>query len=419
MGKVWELMLEVLDVILSTFMQLITVIISAVVDAFVYLFHTGLLKPLIQELMGSFSMSTSMFHENSADLISLILSYCYEKIRIVGFAILLLVAFWQVFKTFFAYSGYTQTEESWKIAAKLILYGLLVLYSKQICQMSIGAGVGIVNLLGQVQVESKQVVEGETKIIYSNDILDMVGVGNINVKVKVPVIEINKSDVGTTMKAVVNNLLTKLENFEVNATNPAAPIIKFILIIMIDLQLLKISLDMTEKYMNLLLMVIISPVAFACGVSKATNKILNKWVSLFASCIVYQVLQFVIIGMVYFIVSDPNGDGIFKILILVWCILEMSLNINDLINELGFAQLGKSSTGVLRMAKGLNAMGEEAANLYGRGKNIGNGIGKKMSGGGTTSSGDIEASVKNQDSGEGIGVSVQNTKSGPDINLQV
>ena len=52
-------------------------------------------------------------------------------------------------------------------------------------------------------------------------------------------------------------------------------------------------------------------------------------------------------------------------------------------------------------------------------RNIGNGIGKKMSGGGTTSSGDIEASVKNQDSGEGIGVSVQNTKSGPDINLQV
>ena len=129
------------------------------------------------------------------------------------------------------------------------------------------------------------------------------------------------------------------------------------MIILIDMKLFNVALDMTEKYMNLVLMIIISPLAFACGVAKATNKILNKWVTFFTSCILYQVGQFILMAMVYYISCHSNANP-FKLLLILWAILAMAEDLPSLIDELGFAQIGKSATAIVQVAKGLDSVTE-------------------------------------------------------------
>ena len=148
----WDVVLAIGRVLLSSVGSIITAVLTGLFEATVYVVHDQMMKPLIQELMGTFTMSTAMFHENSKDMISMLLIYCYERVRIIGFAVLMLIALWQVFKSFFAYAGYSQPEESWKIGLKLMLYGILVLYSKEICELAIGIAVEIVGILGGIDV---------------------------------------------------------------------------------------------------------------------------------------------------------------------------------------------------------------------------------------------------------------------------
>lgn len=323
--------------------SLITSIVMGLIDGYIYLLHDCMLKPLIQELVSTFSMNKEMFHESSNDMMSLMLTYCHEKIQVVGFAILLLIAMWQVFKTFFAYAGLTEAEESWKISAKLIIYGFLVLYSKDICEIAIDMALKAIDVLGGVDTGAKST---EYDIIVLN----------------LPA----SSNIGSNIKEIIKNVLERIGKFPIEASNPFAPVIKGLMIAMVDIKLLNVSLDMTEKYMNLVFMILISPIAFACGVAKSTNKLLNKWVTFFMSNILYQVFQFVLLGMLYYITVKMNNDNTIKILLLMFSLVSLMTSLNDLIDELGFAQLGKSASAILRTISGINSMAGSVAESAGR-----------------------------------------------------
>ena len=352
----WDVVLAIGRVLLSSVGSIITAVLTGLFEATVYVVHDQMMKPLIQELMGTFTMSTAMFHENSKDMISMLLIYCYERVRIIGFAVLMLIALWQVFKSFFAYAGYSQPEESWKIGLKLMLYGILVLYSKEICELAIGIAVEIVGILGGIDV-SGNIQRRNAGNLFSGDVANNFSNLYGSWESTNYLGHILTGNVGSNMREIVTKVLDTVESLEIARDNPIGAIVQWLMIILIDMKLFNVALDMTEKYMNLVLMIIISPLAFACGVAKATNKILNKWVTFFTSCILYQVGQFILMAMVYYISCHSNANP-FKLLLILWAILAMAEDLPSLIDELGFAQIGKSATAIVQVAKGLDSVTE-------------------------------------------------------------
>ena len=370
--------MEIVDVIIDLVTTMIPsfsgIVITGFIDAIIWLFHSALLKPLAQELVGSFMINESMLHESSYEIVGLILNYCYRKMLIIGFSILMLIAMWQLFKSFFSYFGETQSEEGWRIGLKVIMYGILTLNAKSICEQVIKLATGIMEGIGNISVamnSSKDQIAGTLvpSIIENagNSVGNLVGINNFggtlanNMGFSTQTLA---QTVGSTMKEAISNIYFVLENGEFAPTVSLSKLLQFIMIILIDVKLVKFAINMAEKYMNVVLMIIISPVAFACGVSKSTSNILKKWVSLFTSGVLYQLFQYLVIAMLYYIVTHTGDANIFKVLLIIWSVLSMAENADSLVDELGFSSLGRGATGIMGMTKALNHIPLPNADFY-------------------------------------------------------
>ena len=319
---------QAIDMVIEIFVGFIDLIVSALVDALIWLFHTALMKPLISEFIGEFMINEKILSLKETEIMGLLLNYCYQKMQLIAFSAVILIASWQLFKIYFSYFGTTATEEGWKIGGKFIIFGVLVFKSKEICLFAIKIFTGMAEQIGGIALTVSET-----------------------------------NSIGSTMKEAIVSIFDILENTEFSRLETYGELVKFCLILAIDIKLLKIAIDIAEKYMNLVLMIVISPLAFACGVTKATNKYLTKWVSFFSSGILYQLLQYTMIAMLYFVTNKVTtkvtgggllfenatkyvleGTDAFRLLFIVWGILSIGQNAVSIIDELGFSSLGEGAT---------------------------------------------------------------------------
>lgn len=325
----------IINQILGVFLEFTSLIIAVLVDALLYIFHNGMLRPIVTELYGSFIITRDLF--SPKEIVGLLLNYSYAKMRIISISIMVLVSGWHLFKTYFAHFIQTEVEDGLKIAAKLMIFTALAWSAKDICLRFVDIGA--------------EVITGIVRLAINNGI----GKGETN---------------GEIFKNNISNMFDVLENmnFSVFSTGGDAggvfDIVKFVFILKMDSKLLKLGVDMAEKYIMLVFMIVISPIAFACGVVRSTATVLSKWVSLFSSTILYNVMQSMVMSFLFYaanfmtvkqesalgfwgsFVPDTylikDGYG-FKFITIMYAIVTLGQNAVYLIDELGFSFLGESS----------------------------------------------------------------------------
>lgn len=119
-----------------------------ILDLFMELI-SGLYKMLIDTIFSPFKEALNLFTSTPEKLAELqFIDIIFEKLRIVGFAIFILIIGWQVFKVFFAYLGF-ECEEPLKIAGKGLIFGILIYYSKDLIYIILGVFKNIVDLVWQ------------------------------------------------------------------------------------------------------------------------------------------------------------------------------------------------------------------------------------------------------------------------------
>lgn len=362
-----EIAYQFLYMVVEIFVGMVDLLVSALVDALIWLFHSALMKPLVSEFIGDFMINDNMLSLKETEMMGLLLNYCYQKMQLIAILVIMLIASWQLFKTFFAYFGQTATEEGWKIGLKVIVYGLLIFKAKDICLIAIRMFNEVAQEIGGIALTIE-----EAKVIGEN--------------------EIAKSVTRNGMKDAILSIYNILENTEFSKLETYGELAKFCIIIAIDFKLLKMAIDMAEKYMNVMLMIVISPIAFACGVAKSTNRFFSKWVNFFISGILYQLLQYTVICMLHSItkgvVRQSNatrffwggqknvlveGVSAFRLLFVVWGILSIGENAVSIIDDLGFSSLGQSANQLYRFVQFIpaNQLYNKLGNLKNRKKKKG------------------------------------------------
>jgi len=244
--------------ILDLFMQLINGLYKMIIDA--------IFSPL-KEMMNLFLATP----ENIAQF--QYINVIFDKARVIGMALLILIVGWQCFKVMFSYAGF-QCEDPLKIAVRAIISGFFMYYSKDLIYVILGIFRNIVNLIWTVW-----------------------GGGSI-------------SDSPT-------QFTTAITGFIFNATGTVT-LIQMILILYLIYKFIKLAFKFAERLVLTALLIMGAPLAFACNVSSATEGFFQGWVKLFAGNLIIQILQLsMFISIVMYMGTQADITNIFSYVIIV------------------------------------------------------------------------------------------------------
>ena len=94
----------------------------------------------IKDLFGMFTATPAVI--DSFTFIQIL----YERLQVIGAALLILIVIWQSFKTMFAFLGF-ECEEPWRIGGRAIVFCFFIAYSKEIIYVALGIFEKLVNYL--------------------------------------------------------------------------------------------------------------------------------------------------------------------------------------------------------------------------------------------------------------------------------
>lgn len=319
-------MLTVVILVVSLIYIVLSPLIMQIFDTILTLVFTvahGGMVFVIQNVMNQYMIKDTIFTDEKDIVCNIILTYL-PIFRTIAISVIVLIAAWQLFKTFFEYAGFSsEVEEPWKIGIKIMIFSTLVLESKNICRLAVGIFQSFMN---------------EIKI----DVFDF---GFLNKWVDIFTGGSNGFNLGQGVlkyaesmgKGVIMSFIPKL--------------IIFILLIIVDTKLLAVAINFAEKYLQAGFLIIISPLAFACGVAKSTSQILSSWVKLFSGTLISVFIKVLLmkillekgIGFVQDTALDLTGLGtIIKPIILIIAFTSLIEQSDQLTRELGFT-IGASS----------------------------------------------------------------------------
>lgn len=196
----------------------------------------------------------------------------YERLQVIGAAILILIVIWQSFKAMFAFLGF-ECEEPWRIGGRAIVFCFLIAYSKETIYAVLGIFKKLVDYLwgayGMTAPSSEQFQTLITSLLFPQ---------------------------------------TGLALFSWSA----------IIFIYLAYKFIKLAFRFGERLMLTALLIMASPLAFASGVSQVTKGFLQGWVKLFAGNLIVQLLQItIVIAMILYRLTDKDLISIFSFVITV------------------------------------------------------------------------------------------------------
>ena len=329
--------------------QVLLLIIESLLNLLVGAVHS-LLMFFVKETMSMFKISVDIF---SDPIMGELISTYGSALRALGLSILVLIASWQIFKGFFSFMLGNEGEEAWKIGLKCILFGFLVLESEEICRL-------VLRLFDAFMAGFD--IDTALKM---DRILDSV---NANMAFA----ESLSQD--TSFMGVLTDMLRIV--FSTQALTQIINIIILLIqagfLLLFDIKLIGIAIDLSEKYIKAVILIIVSPLSIACGVAKATSQIFSAWVKSFSGLLASVAMKYVLLALFTYTVNK----GIFsantlsetiKSSIIMIGIASLIKQSDSLVNELGFSAgaATKGASGVLGapLMKGINI-----ANSYGQAK---------------------------------------------------
>lgn len=196
----------------------------------------------------------------------------YGRLQVIAAALLILIAAWQSFKVMFAFLGF-ECEESWRIGGRVIVFGFLIIYSKEAIYAILGIFKNLVDYLwgayGMTNPSAEQLK-------------------NLVVSLLLP-------NVGLTL-------------FSWSA----------IIFIYLAYKFIRLAFRFGERLMLTAILIMSSPLAFAAGTSQTTKGFLQGWIKLFAGNLLVQLLQIaIVVAMIIYRATDKDLVSLFSFVIVV------------------------------------------------------------------------------------------------------
>ena len=265
-----------------------------------------------------FEIKTDAYFGGEGIVAKLVSTYT-PSFRAIGLSVLILIATWHIFKGFFSFLGLgTEPEEAWKIGLKCIMFGILLIYSGYICRLGLSVFDKFVEISGfspdGFSINVIDIFRGEFSGMFNAD---------------------NTWSTDESFKHMLNGIVggfTYIFIFDM---------IQLMLLCIFCLQIIGVAIDLAGKYLKIGILIIIAPVSFACGVTKATNQIFSAWVKTYIGALVSVFIKYFFMGVFIKILPEAMGGATFKeqvkSLILFICFMSLLKQSDSLVNELGFA----------------------------------------------------------------------------------
>lgn len=244
-----------------------------ILDLFMELVN-GLYKMIIEAIFDPFKEMIKLFLATPENINQFrYVTLVFDKVRVVGMALLILIIGWQAFKVMFSFAGF-ECEDPLKVAVRAIISGFFMYYSKDMIYIILGVFRNIVNFIWSAW-----------------------GGGTV-------------SDNPTQFMSVITGYMLN--------TSGALTLIQMILILYLMYKFIKLAFKFAERLILTTLLIMGSPLAFACNVSKATEGFFQGWVKLFAGNLIIQVLQLsMFISIVMYMGTQAGIGNIFAYVIII------------------------------------------------------------------------------------------------------
>lgn len=219
---------------------------------------------MLEHLTEAFVIGCDMYEE---EFVISVLNYSRGIMVRIATVILVIIAMWQLMKTFLAFAGLNgEIEEPWKVGIKIFVFATLLRSSYGLCQVII---------TGPVDKAVNMMLSIETKVEKGN----------------IKKVAENKNDSSKNKKLyVADNFDVVMEDGYKN-TGLFFAVAKFVIVVFVDYKILMFILSLVQKYVNMIIYIMLSPIAFACGVSRSTSYVLGSWIRSFVGGIAMQLFQ--------------------------------------------------------------------------------------------------------------------------------
>ena len=208
----------------------------------------------------------------------------YKTMQTAGYAVLILIVAWQTFKAIFTWAGF-EADEPWRIAVKAIIFGFLLFFGKDILLKCANIGFNIMELVFSTQPGKNfgQELAG---------MIDSSAVGNVSL-------------------------------FSINA----------LIIVYFLFRLVKAAYKMVERLMLTVILIIVSPLAFASGASSSTKGFLVGFVRTFTGNIVIQIAQTVCLSAIILYQHDTASSDYLNNVLTLFVLIAL-FKITDKLEEI-------------------------------------------------------------------------------------
>ena len=270
--------IEVIKAITGIFFEIVFLIVNGLFGVILDLMH-NIAVNLISKIHITFAIDDTFFTSPKTQYGNIILAFRNSMVTI-ALAVMLLIVVWQIFKSFFAYTG-AEVDDTVKLAIRVMIFTILIFYSQDIIKYII-------------TVIYKPIGDTIYSIIY-----DLKGLGikeGANVGYMLNLILKN---IGNTL-LIDNAMAMKLGSFTL--------LIRGVVLVYLDYNILILMAKFAEKSIVLLLLIIIAPIAFACGVSRNTKFIFEGWLKSFTGVLtIYAIYNIILSMVVVFLYLQANG----------------------------------------------------------------------------------------------------------------
>ncbi|MBP5426873.1 MAG: hypothetical protein J6Y29_03140 [Clostridiales bacterium] len=265
---------------------------------------------VINACTSDFIIGEEMYNDN---FVLSVLNFAREEIVTISILLLSLIAMWQLFKVFWGYAGLNNDiEEPWKIAIKIVIFATLIRSSYGLCKFIItGPVASMTTTIRQIEtkVENRQIKQTDRS-------------GTV---------------AANTSFAIITNLKDYITSY--GNSGLAFSIVKDIIILFIDYKMLMFILLFAQKYVNMIVYIVISPLAFAFGVSRSTSDILSSWIKLFAGGIAMQLFQITLLRVLnaYSSVIGAASRFDWSLVFVYFAVAMVTDKVEEILSEFGLS----------------------------------------------------------------------------------
>lgn len=254
-GKGFSALVEVLEKAPVKVFEFLSLIMCVFINALAK-FMMELMLGLIKIVMKVFTISADMFNPNIHPELSFMTDF-YHMFRTLGIAFLVLIAMWQVFKSFFAYVGF-EAEEPLKIGIRIMIFGTLIMKAKEI----------VIFILSSIY-------DNITKMVWSFAGTEKIGYW-----------EYVHRGFKTAWGDLWNKSVTDFSAIETCVLS--------LLVLYMTFKLFLLCFKLVERYMLTIIYVLTFPLALSTGISKATRQYLQGWIRGFVGNLLVQLSQILV-----------------------------------------------------------------------------------------------------------------------------